>query len=424
MQTLRAKIDGDALLSQGLSGLLMAGYAALLYIAVVGAFNLAPFTDLDDNFAPPWWQNGIAIFLITLSARPVYRRVRAGVRALVYSYPEDPFPALAQLNQHLAAAPEPDPILPMIAESIARILKLPYVRIEAGSQALRAEHPGGSTTEPLYGEFGAPPKGAAIARVRLEYRQAAIGELQAAARRSGERLSAGELQLLHDLARHVGVALYAARLSEDLQRARERLVIAREEERRRIRNDLHDGLAPTLSSLQLQLGLLWNLARKDPEQAQQMIAEMRADLQDATAEIRRLVYDLRPPMLDELGLAGALQNIRFPDPEACFEVRIPADLPRFSAALEVAIYRIANEAVHNVVKHAQAKTCAVEIRLEDSRLTLTIRDDGRFTGGEDRQAGVGLRSMHERAAELGGDLIVQPCEGGGTCVTAIFPIKG
>lgn len=428
MQTLRAKIDGDALLSRVLTGLLMAGYTALLYVAVVGAFNLAPFSDLDDNFAPPWWQNGIAVFLITLTAWPVYRWVRAGVRALIYSYPEDPFPALAQLNQNLAAAPAPQAILPMIAESIAHMLKLPYVRIEAGSQVFQAKNPGGSASEPLNGEFGTLPKGAAIARVPLEYQHATIGELQAGARRGGERLTDSEVQLLHDLARHLGVALYAAQLSEALQRARERLVIAREEERRRIRNDLHDGLAPTLSSLQLQLGLLWNLAQKNPQQAQQMIAEMRTDLQEATAEIRRLVYDLRPPMLDELGLAGALQNIKFPDPEACFEVHIPADLPRLSAALEVAIYRIASEAVHNVVKHARAKACAIEIAVQAGQLTLSVRDDGRFaagdtTNGEDRRVGLGLRSMRERAAELGGDLVVQSCEGGGTCVTATFPIK-
>ncbi|MFM8319450.1 MAG: sensor histidine kinase [Chloroflexota bacterium] len=421
MRPIWVNMDSDALLSRLLTGLLMAGYAALVYVVTIGAFNLAPLTDVRDDFSPPWWQNALAIVALTLTARPVYLRVRAGVRAVIFSHPGEPFPALAQLDQRIETAPSPHTILPEIAASLAQILRLPYVRIEALPPNPSAGSRAAAEAQPLAGEYGRPPAGADLIQTGLNYQQAAIGALYVAPRRPGEPLTGDEMRRLNDLARHVGVALYAARLGDDLQHARERLVIAREEERRRIRNDLHDGLAPTLSSLQLQLGLLWNLIQKDPGQAQEMIAEMRSDLQDATGEIRRLVYDLRPPMLDELGLAGALQNIKFPDPAACFEVHVQAGLPRLSAALEVAVYRIAGEAVHNVLKHAQAKTCVLTVSVDAGRLTLSVSDDGQASL-EDRQAGVGLNSMQERAAELGGTLLVQGCEGGGTCGTAVFPL--
>jgi two-component system, NarL family, sensor kinase len=220
----------------------------------------------------------------------------------------------------------------------------------------------------------------------------------------------------------VGIALYAARLSDDLQRARQRLVIAREEERRRMRNDLHDGLAPTLSALQLQLGAARNLLRSDPSAAEALLEELRLDLRRATAEIRQLVYDLRPPMLDELGLVGALRSLKLPGALDCYEVIAPERMPELSAALEVALYRIASEAVHNVVRHAEATECVVTLEATNGMLELCIRDNGRGLPPS-HQPGVGLASMAERASELGGTLSVQACPDGGACLRAVFPLR-
>jgi two-component system, NarL family, sensor kinase len=207
-----------------------------------------------------------------------------------------------------------------------------------------------------------------------------------------------------------------------LQHARERLVIAREEERRRIRNDLHDGLAPTLSSLQLQMGAVRNLIRQNPEQAETLISELREDMRNATAEIRQLVYNLRPPMLDELGLVGAIRNSRFQGSEIHIKVTAPDPMPTLPAAVEVAAYRIASEALHNVIKHAQASTCEIRIEIDGECLFLKVIDDGKRIPA-DSQAGVGLNSMKERAAELGGALTIQSNEPSGTCVIARIPIE-
>jgi two-component system, NarL family, sensor kinase len=412
---MRTKIDADVLLCQVLIWLLLATYVALSYVVVLAVGTL-PFSDPGVDFSPPWWLNMIAVVLIAISFLPVYRWVRAGVREFVYGQHENRYPALTQLSQRLESTPSPQTILPTIAETIAHTLKLPYVEIEAKS-------PGEARDDAAITVFGKPPKEAAIERVPLVYQAVMIGELRVAGRRRGELLSRSDLAVLHDLAQQVGIALYAAQLTNDLQAARERLVIAREEERRRIRNDLHDGLAPTLSALQLQLGTLRSLMRHEPEQAENLVNELGGDLRNATAEIRQLVYDLRPPMLDELGLVAAIRNLKFQGSEICFEVEAPEPMPKLPAAVEVAVYRIASEALHNVVKHARARNCCVSIQIEQDNLLLSVSDDGdSLPEGEELRAGVGIVSMRERAAELGGMLSVAPLETGGTRVYARIPI--
>jgi signal transduction histidine kinase len=413
---MRMKLDSDALICQALIWLLLLGYVALVYVVAVAIASL-PFGRPSLDFSPAWWQNLIALAAIVLTFFPVYRWVRVRVRALIYGQHENPFLALVQLHRHFESTPSPHSILPTIAETIAQTLKLPFVEI-------KAQIPETQTADaPLVTAVGSPPKNAAIEQVPLTYQGMAIGELRVAARGWDEPLSHSDLLVLRDLAQQVGIALYAAHLTGNLQHARERLVIAREEERRHIRNDLHDGLAPTLSSLQLQLGAVRTLLHHDPDQASVIIDEMREDLRNATGEIRQMVYDLRPPMLDELGLLGAIKNFKLQEAGVRYEVIAPDSLPELPAAFEVAIYRIASEAIHNVIKHAQATECEVRIEVGNGHLTLSVTDNGRSIPHQ-HNVGVGLHSMRERVAELGGTLTVQSCEGSGTCLVARFPIEG
>jgi signal transduction histidine kinase len=228
------------------------------------------------------------------------------------------------------------------------------------------------------------------------------------------------MKLVHDLAQQVSITLYAAQLSGDLQQSRERIVTAREEERRRIRRDLHDGLGPTLAALQLQLASLQRHLRHNPDQAETIAQELRADLATATADIRRLVYDLRPPLLDELGLVGAWQQLQTLLPETVLVVEMPAFLPPLSAATEVALYRIANEAILNVAKHAYATQCYLTLALNDTQLNLTISDNG-VGLPPDHNIGVGLHAMRERALELGGSCHISTVAPQGTEVRVTFP---
>ncbi|HEX2054320.1 MAG TPA: cache domain-containing protein [Actinomycetota bacterium] len=227
----------------------------------------------------------------------------------------------------------------------------------------------------------------------------------------------------------------AARLRDSyatLQRARERLVTSREEERRRLRRDLHDGLGPMLAGLTLKLGAVRWLLSRDPATAETRLAELEGDVAGIIADIRRLVYDLRPPTLDDLGLVGALQAsaARY-SPEGGHGngasgglrtlVEVPEDLPNLPAAVEVATYRIVDEALTNVVRHAGARTCRVRL-WQDGGLHVTISDDG-VGLPDNRRAGVGLTSMRERAAELGGTCALETPPEGGTRVTVYLPLS-
>lgn len=422
LDQIRRRWDSDALLYRALLGLVIFAYVVPVYVGIT-FIGIQPFrnpqlalvTEWQRHAVLVWWLNWLALLVILLTIRPVYRWVRGGIHDLIYGQHENPYPVIVQLNQHLENMSSPHAILPTIAATIAQTLKLPFVEIKAVELATKGEDAPASTA------FGAPPKGVEIECVPLLYHNTTVGTLRVAARRWDEPLSRSDLTVLHDLARQVGIALYAAQLTEDLQRTREQLVLGREEERRRIRNDLHDGLAPTLSSFQLQLGALRTLIHQDLGAAETLINELREDLRQTTAEIRQLVYALRPPLLDELGLVAALKNFHIPGTALMLEVQALEPLPPLPAALEVAVYRIASEALHNVVKHAQATACVVWIDVKDDQLMLSVTDNG-ATQSTAYNVGIGLQSMQERAAELGGTFTIQSGEAGGTCIIARLPI--
>lgn len=358
----------------------------------------------------------LATGLVALFFNPLRQRLQLGVNRLMYGERDDPYAVLSRLGQRLEAAYAPESVLPTIVETVAQTLKLPYVAI--------ALNQGGKFK--IAAEFG-HSKNESIS-LPLIHQGEPIGELILAPRAPGEHFTTAERQLLDDLARQAGVAAHAVRLTADLQRSRERLVAAREEERRRLRRDLHDGLGPQLASLALKLEAARNRMADDP-QAAILLTNLSVRTQEAVADIRRLVYALRPPALDELGLIMALRegatqynqqganglNITFDAPE---------NLPPLPAAVEVAVYRIAQEALTNVIRHAQAHTCCVRVRVDDSAglLCLEVQDDGKGLPIK-RRAGVGLNSMRERAEELGGSFMVTSGSTGGTLLTAHLPCR-
>ena len=212
----------------------------------------------------------------------------------------------------------------------------------------------------------------------------------------------------------------------ELQRSREGLVSAREEERRRLRRDLHDGVGPQLAALMLELETASELVSDNPE-ASVLVARLSERAREIVSDVRRSVHALRPPALDELGLVGALREgaVHFgPAGGLRLSVEDPEELPHLPAAVEVACYRVAQEALANVVRHAGARNCSIRIRLNEEAgiLSVEIEDDGRGIREDDR-AGVGMSSMRERTEELGGTCTVEPLAGGGTLVRARLPFR-
>ena len=212
-----------------------------------------------------------------------------------------------------------------------------------------------------------------------------------------------------------------------LARSRGRIVAAREEERRRLRRDLHDGLGPTLAAIALKLDLARERAGPDPGGLGPLLDEVRTDVRGVVSDVRRIARELRPPTLDSLGLVGAIRQqasglgTGMAGPSITVEADEP--LPALPAAIEVVAYRIATEAMTNVVRHAGATSCVVRLAMDRDALIIEVVDDGRGVES-DAESGVGLRSIDERAAEVGGEVDLSAAPGGGTIIRARLPLTG
>jgi signal transduction histidine kinase len=369
----------------------------------------------------------LATGLIAVLFHPLRDRLQRAVNRLIYGERDDPYAVVTRLGQRLEATLAPDAVLPTIVETVAQALKLPYLAIalyHGDTLVVTAEYPNqvtGSVTNHL-----APASTPAVVTLPLTYQGEPVGQLLVTPRAAGEAFSAADRRLLAALARQAGMAVQTVRLTRDLQRSRERLVTAREEERRRLRRELHDGLGPALAGFTLKVAAIRNLLPHGQPVADAWLAELGAEIEAAVGDIRRLAYDLRPPALDELGLVGALraraaQHSAGPETTG-LQVRVeaPNELPPLPAAVEVAAYRIVQEALANIVHHAQARTCVVRLAVDDM-LRLEVRDDGIGLPAA-HHAGVGQLSMRERASELGGICAIEPIASGGTCVRADLPL--
>jgi signal transduction histidine kinase len=353
----------------------------------------------------------VGVGLAAIAARPLHNRLQRAVNRLMYGERDDPYAVLSRLGQRLEATFAPEALLPTIVETVAQALKLPYVAI-----TLKQDET--FTTAAEYGQAASE-----LVRLPLAYQGETVGQLVLAPRAPGEAFGPADRRLLDDLARQAGVAAHAVGLTNALQRSRERLVTAREEERRRLRRDLHDGLGSQLAALHLRAGTLRAALPPGQQAAEAGLLELQSEVHTAIGDIRRLVYALRPPALDELGLAGALRSLAAQYSAADglqVQVEAPEQLPPLSAAVEAAVYRVAQEALANVVRHAHARTCEVTLTLAEG-LCLVIHDDGIGLPAA-RQAGVGLRSMRERAEELGGTCTVESGTEGGARVVVHLPL--
>jgi signal transduction histidine kinase len=352
----------------------------------------------------------IATGLVALLFQPLRGWLQRGVNRLLYGQRDEPYVVVAQLGRRLESIPAPEAMLPAITETVAVALKLPYaaIALKRGDEL---------QTAAIYGT----PVEAALT-LPLVYQAETIGQLTLGPRQRGEAFTSADRRLLEDLARQIGVAAHAVQLTADLQRSRERLVTTREEERRRLRRDLHDGLGPALGGLLLKLDALGDELRCDPAQATTLLSAIKADLQEAVADVRRLVYALRPPALDELGLVGALRLLasHYQRPDLQVALDAPDVLPSLLAAAEVAVYRIVQEALTNVVRHAQASACVVSLAMGDG-LEVSVSDNGQGMPAQ-QPVGVGLLSMRERATELGGECAITSVSGEGTVVRAWLPL--
>lgn len=372
----------------------------LIYVLLVG--GLGQLLRGDNLFLAV-----ITTGLVALAINPLRNWLQKQVNRLLYGEQEDPLHLLAQLGAQLEATAEVDALLPTLVQTTATALKLPYVAVQLDD-----------ADAPL-AAYGTP--NGATELWPLLYQGVTIGRLQVAHRSPNETFSPREQRLLETIAHQAGAAAHAMQLSADLRQSRQRIVVAREEERRRLRRDLHDGLGPQLATLTLQIDAARNLIDRDPVSAESLLLDLKTGTQNAIAEIRRVVHDLRPSALDQLGLVGSLRQFAatMQTDTLTITVDAPETLPPLPAAVEVAAYRIAVEALTNISRHAHATVCTVQLRVQAGSLWLAIGDNGVGFSAE-TQPGVGLTSMRERSAELGGTLTIDTAHG--VTITAMLPL--
>jgi signal transduction histidine kinase len=399
---------GFAVLARGLYDLRTAANRTLLWVTlsavVAGAYALVivgagAVLDVRGAVWLPW----VAAAVVALTFAPLRDSLQRGVNRITYGRWDEPYDVLAALGQRLEATVDAERLLDDVVLEL-RALGLDDValvdtagRVVAGAETASS---GQSLVEVPVSAYGE--------RVGVLRYRPPVGGLRARDRR-----------LLDDLTAHLGGVLHAQRLTSDLRRARESLVLAREEERRRLRRDLHDGLGPALAGHLLRLDVV--ASALDPgTPVQRDVDNLRRDLRATVLEVRRVVEGLRPPALDELGLVGALREV-LGRLAAGLDVSLTSDdLPTLPAAVEVAVFRIVTEAVTNVARHADARHCWITLERTGSGLRATIRDDGRG-GAAGAVTGHGLQTMRERAEELRGRLRVVSTDDG-TTVVAELPL--
>lgn len=399
----------DVVVNRTLVGTALLASSALVYVAVVGW--LGGITGTSDSVV-----GFVGAVAVAAVFHPLYVRIQRAVDRLLHGLRGDPYRVLGRITDHLRRAGSPRQSLAQAVTAIAEDLKLPAVTVTI-------DRPDAPSVVESVGDLEH-----AVNTFPLRWHEDVIGTLAVAHRIGTDGLDSVDTALLTHLAAQLAAVGFALRLVTDLERSRDRLVYAREEERRRIRRDLHDGLGPQLASAVMALDVAARALGREPDRAAPLVTTARDQLQEAVGDVRRIVHDLRPPALDELGLLGALRasgpgilDGRDGGPKVRIEGSGPLDdLP---AAVEVAAFRIAQEAMTNAVRHGDAGRIDVLLRGGTGVLAVEVVDDGRGCPN-DAPPGLGLQSMRDRAAELGGTCQVTPAPGGGTRVAAVLPLGG
>jgi two-component system, NarL family, sensor kinase len=386
----------------------VAAVFATAFVAIAAGVDQASESSFDSMLA------GGVVALLVLPLAVVLQRL---VRRAVYGDRDLPQRVVSELRG-LDVTTTPGETLTEALALLARRLRLSHASVEV---------PAADGAEALAASFG-DPRGRPVT-VDLQAGGHHLGVLRLEVAPNRDPFGPGDRRLLEDVGSQLGGLVQAVLANRELQRSRQRLVTAREEERRRLRRDLHDGLGPSLATMAMNLESVQDLIERDPRRAAELVGRLSDQAREEIAEIRRLVDGLRPPALDQLGLVSALRERAAQDALAArtgestrpsWRVEATDDVEPLTAAVEVAAYRIAMEAVTNALRHSGGATCTVSLRREDGVLRMRVRDDG---GGlaAGRRLGVGLSSMRERAEELGGTCSVTS-DAYGVVVDAWLPL--
>lgn len=355
----------------------------------------------DDGFAQV-----LTTAVVAAGFQPARAWIQRGVDDLVHGSAGQPIEVVREVGRTLGTA-GPGELLTGVLAGLAGSLRLGGARIQLHDGA-----PGGAPAT-----VGVVDDRAVD--LPLVHQQVELGRLIACPR-PNERLDGRSLASLQELTPMIAATVALASATDELRASRARLAEARDEERRTLRRELHDGLGPALAGIGLGLQAGRNLLATDPEAAAALFDRLSTELDASVEEVRGLARGLLPPVLEEMGLAPAIVDLAERHQASGLSVLVDVEhLPLVPPPVASAVYGIVAEAVRNVHRHAGATRCWIMAEAHDG-LLLRVRDDGRgIPAGA--VSGVGSRSMRERAEGVGGKVTIGTAPSGGTEVVVSIP---
>jgi len=388
---------------------------AVLTLLVVGIYTAATAVT-SALVAGPTGSRVVAAAAVALVLLPLRDRLQAWVDRLVYGARRDPLGAVRRVGASVSAT-SADP-LPAVVGSVADAVRASFVAITDADGTILAQ-------------IGTDRAGTDRGSPRLTYPLTVagqqVGQLVMCPARGESAMPAGDARVIATLIAPVAAVVHAVQLTRRLAGAHERALAAAQRERSRIRRDLHDGLGPSLSGVALGLEAVQTALPGDTQTAADLTARMRTEIAGAVEDVRRVIDELRPAALEDVGLVQALREraaslAARSSSGLLVEFRVDEPMPGLPEQVEIAAFRIAEEAMTNVLRHAHASRCEVRLEVADA-LVVSVSDDGVGLPGQTRPDGVGLTSMRQRAAELGGCCTVEPAIPSGVIVCARFPLE-
>ncbi|HEX6346838.1 sensor histidine kinase [Umezawaea sp.] len=382
-------------------------HRTLLY-GLLGALLVCAYTAvvLVTTARVPAYPTVIATVVVVAALGPLHQKLRRALERWLYGDRSDPYRAMVALSRTLAEPRRPHELLPALAASVGRSLRLPYVEVQLSADSARSGVHGRSC-------------GWDRLQVDLWHGEQRVGVLVAEERAGDEKLGPRDRRLLEHMAVQAAPAVHAARLALALRAADARFEQRRRQELHRIGNDLHDIIGPSVAGIHKQVKGVLRAMSDDDGKARRRLSDAAADLETLTGTVREVVRSTH--VLDlRLGLEHALHRLaeRF-DGETAVRVVATGRFDDVPAEVELAAYLVISEALTNVVRHAEASNCRVDVVGTACGLDVVVADDGRGMP-DDPVPGVGLESMEERCQDLGGEFHVEPSSPG-TRITARIP---
>jgi signal transduction histidine kinase len=420
--------DIDVVISRTLVYGALAALITAVYVGIVVGIG----TLVGSGSQPNLVLSIVATAIVAVAFQPARERLQKIANRLVYGTRATPYEVLSQFSERVAESYAAEDVLPRMARVLAE--GTGAVRADVwlrSGQTLRpaASWPAPNGSAAVGGPV--PVQGQLLPRLPVEtavpvrHQGELLGALTVT-KRTGESLTPVEEKLLDDLASQAGLVLKNVGLTaellarlEDLRASRQRLVAAQDEERRRLERNLHDGAQQNLVALKVKLGLAEALAVKDPARAKELVAQLKADANEALETLRDLARGIYPPLLADQGLAAALEAQAR---KAALPVSVDADgVGRYPQDVEAAVYFCCLEAMQNIQKYAHAESATVRLR-EDAGLRFEVEDNGAGFDVASTPHGSGLTNMADRLDALGGDFDVNSAPGRGTLIRGRVPV--